>query len=444
MPYVADNIRNNLQRPARDSLAERASSLEQELQTPVRVMEVGDDRTVDRMMGTWTGASARMNNFPGFTEQQRDEDGITIMFYTWNAELDNTYYMTRVTEDYWPETLNNEQRRPRVVNNEVELECFTATPEAIANAEGVPLFVNDEDGLNPYGALYGARVLFLGCSAHSIAQWGNPDWDKWLYDPIRVAQNPERRAEMDRARQAKQRQAFTALMRDQGNVAIESLREQLDTDYTEFAEAQETIVNLKASLDQRNRQLSIMLSEGTELTEDQIAAEWAKLENMENIRSFYLGSHHVEQGGVNTMGHFLKFDTEFLWLTHPESGRELPLGEFAVTLDFGLNSTRIHNKTYRPRNTWDHPHVKEGRLCVAEYGPTITTLLRQRKLASMVNMMFRVLSTVTLEDAWGANNLPMWVEYDNGQRETKGWPVWTSDETVHPMLAQENTTEGAA
>lgn len=437
MAWIAPALLGNLNQENQDSLRDAIASFEQEIGAPVRVMEPGDTRIPSRMLGSWNGNSGNMRHYEGFTEEDRDERGISISFYTWNTEQgEPRYRMIQFPGDMFTRhgagQGGNTQRQAEAG---VELEWFTNSTEEVETAEGVALTF--DDNTEPWGALYGGRALYIGIGVYSVCRWGIPNWDAWLFQPIREAADPAVREEAARRREARSRRMFEELMQDQGNIAVTALRTELNMEYDQFAEAQERIVNLKANIDQRNRQLEILLEQDGELTPEQIEREWTSIHNIAGVRSVMFGQGSNVMANGNQMANpWMRIDTDDLWLEHPRNGRKLPLGQFSLFLNFGLHTVRINNNTMRMEGQWDHPHVREGKLCVGEYGPTITSLLRQRKLAAMTNMVFRILRGVNLDDRWGRNNIRLWLDHDDEQRRAHDWPAWVQGEETHPMLTQ--------
>lgn len=437
MAFIARNVERNLGTRRHKALQEAANQFEQDMAAPLRITQPGDTREIDRALTTWAGETGQVNYYPGFTEADIYERGVTIFMYGWEADLTQQIRRVTVPGNMWEDGADG-----------YFLEFYTAEAANITQRGGVPLTFPDQPD-QPWGSVYhNGRVLFIGAPVDMLNNYGRPMWNKWLFDPLREQADPAIREAAAQRREEIARRTFADIMKDQGNVAVETLREQMETQYEEFADAQEIATNLKATLDQNNRQLTLLLKQEGEMTDEQIRAEWDKLGTFPLLDSFTFGKQQAEVpfGEGYKECDYMRLRTKEIWLDDPENeGRKLPLGEYTITLNFGLNSVRIINDTRKQEGTWDHPHVRNGKLCVGEFGPTITNLLRQRKIGAMTNMLFRLLRIIRTEnDDWGRNALPVWRAADDQLREREGWPAWEPGEATHPLLArlqeQENTT----
>lgn len=449
MPHFADNIARQLNPRNYEDLQTQVREFEQSVGAPVRVLYPGDGRTVAGMLSGWSGSYANMDNYPGFTEQDRDDKGITIMFGSWNSEVhvgpsyyDNVYLPAEMFEEY-----------TRTREAEIEVRTPEMTVEQIENAGGIPLVAQRSNGADCiYGELYeNGRLVFLRMAVGQYTNWARGNYQALIFNAIMENFSEESREAARIRREEMQRELFTRLMEDQGNLAVIELRKRAADTSSIIGEAEVTLTNARIDAEQIGRQLAYLLDEQGELSREEIQEEWDAIQKHASVASFTMGKgggselerqrqrRRREERGEPAEGAqsnaWLKLKTKLLWITHPETGRKVPLGEFEITLDFGNNTLHIKNMTNaQQEGRWDHPHVERGRLCAADYGSTITELLRARKLAGMTGMVFAILKTLTMADVTAVNNMRQWEETDDRVRRENGWPAWQEGEDEHPMI----------
>lgn len=458
--YIADRV--NVPNNRRVEFEQHVQRLEDSFGAPVRVLQPEAKRTVEGHTRAWSGASALMEHYPGYTEQERDEKGLTILFSSYNeAHMGRSRWLTlRVpVTQYDPpiergEDLYWEIHRPEI------------TADQVREKGGEPLvFQSEEYGEQLYGEMYEGRVMFVHFAVNYVYEWnGNFKWDETFDMFMQYADPAARAAAQERERQ-RNRELFTQIVVDQGNAAVLDLRQQGAELTREKGELQERLVNLDADHKQVGEQLHILLTRQAELTDDEVKREWDALERNTQVERFVLGRttqqrretvaqrrqrQREERDGLippalDANVGYLKLYTKMLYITNPDNGREMPLGKMELVLDFGSNTLRIFNLTHKQENVWDHPHVNRGELCAADFRTTITQLLRQRKIAAMAAMVFNILRVITTEhDDWGRNNILTWEAVDDRWRQANGHPEWTADEEVHPLKAQEEAEAAEA
>jgi len=450
--FIAEHIRNNLNRVNFNHLKDAGEALEATIGAPVRFLMPEGPRTVDGYTRRWTGNSSSMEHYPGFTEEDRDDKGVTVLFSSYNEAHEGTarWRYLWVPATAW---------EPAYEAAPFEWELYlpeSMGPETIENMGGIPLNWHTEHGESTYGELHEGRVMFIAFAAGYPYNWGSWNWEQ-QFQPIVDNASPEARAAAAERMAARNREQFVQIIRDQGNIAITELRQKGAAVTQQIGEHQERLVNLLADKEQLGNQLAQLLASEGELTQEEIDREWELIEQNVNIERVMLGKtggvlprenrrqrenrEQEEREGlrnpVTQQVGYMKLYTRMLYLQNPETQREMPLGKMEITLDFGTNTLRIKNLTHRMENRWDHPHVSEEGLCDADFRTTITELLRQRQVAPMANMVFNILRVVTLTDPWGHNNLPLWEEADNRWRRENGHPEWSPDEDIHPLKAAE-------
>ncbi len=426
MSYIGGNIKEYLSRQNKDDLETAVNNLEQTAGVPIRFTMPGQTRRLSTALEPWTGATADMAHYPGHTEEERDTEGITIYCQSHNADAFDSplwrYQRYTLDSSYW---LNWTYDEPAVVEFEVP---GAATAEAIEAAGGIPLVATD--GEHPYAEIYeNGRAVYFRFNPSNFTNTARANWQTLLFDAIIENISPEARAEAQARRRAQVRETFQSLMIDQGNQEREQLRGRIDEMAVRVAEREETLVSERTRYNELNRQLAWFIENEGEMSEEQIQREWDALERHTKIEHFTLG-----QTGENR---WLKFTTEFLYLDHPVTGRKIPLGEYDVTLNFGRGYIRVNNKTQK-FGGWDHPHIEQGRICAGEFATTLTTLLQERKLAGLSNILFSIFGTLTMNDNVAVNNCSQFIAADDERRRQNNWPAWTEGEAEHPMvLAQQ-------
>lgn len=455
--YIADRVLNSLRPVSIDSLREAMQRLEDDVGAPVRILQPEDGREVQRNLSSWQGIAGEMGHYPGYTEEDRDERGITILSYAWNANL---------TGNEWrhiqaPLDLIGDNWRPRADQTEPpSFEVYGSTAPQIESSGGIPMLFDD----NPescWGAFYEQRLLYIHIYVGYIDRWGTPNWDHWFMDMIRESIDPEFRIQVEQRRQERQQSVFQQMMQEHGDHAIQELRERSAELGSTIGSCEQRLANDRSQFQTVGRQLDILLSDEDTMTDTQIGREWDALMRHTKVKTITFGEDRQEdpETGEVVDNPYMRVDSEDLWFTVPEVpdgrepyqggvwdhiGRHMPLGQFTITLNFGSGTTFIRNNTHRMGNRWDHPHVSEGQLCTGEFGRTITQMLQRRQLAPMLNMIFQILSVTTLTDEWGGRNILLWVEHDEELRREHDWPAWQADEEQHPLLVQqeqEDTTD---
>lgn len=463
MPFIQENITSRLGAQHRTDVINTFTEFEREIGAPVRIMQAGDSRTLSRSLQAWSGESANMKHYlDAFTPEQRDSTGITIHLASWNSEVNDAPGGFRYV--YLHEGLYKEWSRARsTVEFEVEAPDFSE--DDILAAGGVPLIARNNGWDNGWEAredeIYGEvyeRVAFLYFNLKQYTDWGRANYQELFLDALIENASEELREAARIRREAEQREVFTRMMEDQGNVQLVELRNKSADIARTRAEAEVTLTNAKIDAEQLALQLHYLIEQQGELSSEEIQSEWDAIRNHASVKTFTLGKsggdseeltererRRRENRGEDSTGltsSWLKLQTELLWIEHPRSGRKIPLGEFDIKLNFGVNTLEIKNRT-NPQGRWDHPHVENGRLCAADYASTITELLRKRKLAGMTGMVFSILKTLTMDDMTAVNNMKLWEENDDRVRRENGWPDWAEGEGEHPLLAADNAGEEA-
>lgn len=440
---IGSNIYNEYGTP--DALKELAESLESSLSAPVRMMWSGLEPVRVTGHSNWRGVSRE----PGHYSVDIEDDtfrtkGITFYIKAWReqGEMDprpanlHWFYGQTVSTD----GLFDSYRRDYAEGVEqvsIEHYGYSAEQADAAGATVVPIDVstNDEGVVPlPFAEVYAeGRCIIIGSMIYNLAYFGRINMEA-LSEAILAQHDPDVLAELYEKMSEESRLTFIEMMEDRGEASITEARTKCAEYGKQLAIAQETVVRAKGNLDSYGKQLEYLIeqSENDTLTDELINSEWNGIVgnvNVENFRAVKNGNHAI-----------LKVNTKHLWLTRPDNDRKLPLGKFAISMDFGENELRIFNKTMR-QEQWDHPHVSDGVICAAEYQSAITQLLRERKLAQMTNMMFSILGTVTLEDMWGHSNIKLWERADDQLRLDHGWDAWSEGEEEHPLRLEEIAAE---
>lgn len=457
MPFFDPAVRGSLNQHNMEDLVNQVTEFEQTIGAPIRVITPGGARTVSRNLTNWSGASGNMESYPGFTEQDRDDKGITILLGSWNSEAhvgEGQYEYL-----YFDEDMYNVFSRDR--ETEMEVRTPSVRAEAIEEHGGVPLVSHTRNGNESvYGEVYeNGRVVFLRITFGQYTNWGTANYQALIFNAIEENFSEEAREAANVRREEMQRELFTRLMEDQGNLAVIELRKKAADVSSIIGESEVTLTNARIDAEQIGKQLAYLLNEQGELSREEIKDEWEAIQKHSSVASFTIGKsgsngesdrqrrRREERGepvGDALTSAWLKLKTKLLWITHPQTERKVPLGEFEITLDFTNNTLLIKNLTNaQQEGRWDHPHVERGRLCAADYGSTITQLLRQRKLAGMTGMVFSILKTLTIADYTAVNNMRQFEETDDRVRRENGWPAWEADEEEHPMITtQEEDDDG--
>ena len=459
MPFLNEGLRDYIGHRQLPTLENALTELETQRGAPVRMLELGNEGR-DRAGHTrWQGGARQLTHYAeGTTEDDFAHKGITIFMRAWNNNGDDT----NGTEPEWfyrdfdlnaliAEPLGRYADGRENMTDNPNLEIYGYQATQIEGFDGAtPIIVG---GVEMGEVWDEGRCVYLNSGLYSLFGYGIPTWDKILVEPVVAAGDPELLAQIAQEQMERARNAFTLMMQDRGDTAITEARTRMAQFAIEAAEMQEKVVNALGNRDQYARQLAYLLDQEGDLTDEMVRQEWDGIANNAMIERFTAGHNEAEHDltGRMTENPYLKVFTKQLWITNPENHRKMPLGKYEVTMNFGANTLRIRNLTMPQHGAtainqqrWDHPHVQNGRLCTAEYATAITTLLRDRKLAQMTNMMFSILNTVTLNDDWGRNNIRLWEAADDELRTEKGWPAWTPDETEHPMvLAEQETTDNA-
>ena len=447
MAYIDSSVTGNLDQSNIEALQAALDELEVLRGAPVRAS--GSNFRGRNISGhtSWRGIYRELEHYaPGTTTDDFREKGITIFFSSWAEWPDNVPELDwecilEINPDQIIETWNRRyENGNRGKPESLTLEIYKRQDTEIDQNPDVVPFIFEPTGTY-IGELHDdARCLCLGWEYRNLWGYGTINWKMLLTDPLAIYADPEAVERFNANVAERSRIAFKAMVQDRGNVAINEARKKMDEFAVTAAEAQEELVNAIANRDQYAHQLTYLLDRGDALTEEMIDREWNGIVNNVNVERFIAKNEGAQQ--------ILKVFTKDLWLTNPDNGRKLPLGKYEVRLNFSDNNLRIKNLTLpqfgggawgaREYVRWDHPHVREGKLCTAEYATAITQLLRDRHLAQMTNMVFSILNTVTMEDDWGRNNILLWEAADDEMRREKGWPQWEDGETEHPMvLAQE-------
>lgn len=459
MPFIEPNIASQINARNLTDLQSAVHEFELTIGAPVRVLKPEASRTVTRMVDNWSGQSANMEYYPNFTEQDRDEKGYTILMGSYNADVQGGhegYRWCYLDQRFYPNWNRNSTAA------EIEVRLPEINPGLVEQADGIPLSADTERNGEPitttYGELYD-RIAFLIFTPYQVTNWGAVDWSALLFDHIIENISPEAKAAADQRRAEVAREAFTRMMEDQGNMAIIELRKKADQISTRRGELEELLVNAKHDQQQIGTQLTYLLDSEGEMTAAEINAEWDAIARHAKVKSFTCGKAAVqsqqveaprrrrrsEEGretGSELLGGWLKIRTEPLFLIRPDTKRKVPLGEYEITMHFGANSLSIKNVTNaQSEGHVDHPHVAGGRLCAADYGTTITELLRKRKLAGMTGMVFNILATLTMSDGTAVGRFRLFEEADDRVRRENGWPAWEDGEDEHPSLQDSQSGE---
>jgi hypothetical protein len=179
-------------------------------------------------------------------------------------------------------------------------------------------------------------------------------------------------------------------------------------------------------------QLDILLDQSGEMDSDSIMREWDAIVRHEKVDAFRIDRNHMrsDETGDIVDNPRIRISTKDLMIRNPRTDRIMPLGRFDIHLNFGAGNVRFHNRTLI-LGGHDHPHIRDGQLCAGDFATTLTTLLRQRRLAGLVNMVFQVLGVITPTDDWGRLVL-MWEEHDDDRRRQNGWAPWRQGEAEYP------------
>jgi len=456
MPYFDERLSRNFSAVNVRAIEQAATELETARAAPVRVIAGTGDRFSIENHNHWRGyvRSERYYSVP-IADHTFAESGITWYInaypelYIPGHEAEWTY------ATFAPDEVLEARNARGEETESCELELLRFTDEAMdeflsahPEVSWQPIELDDINGNTArMGELFdNGRLIFAGFGVQNLNYWGIAKWKELFCDPAVLLGDPNLMREAAERQAEASRQAFIRMMEDRGDATITECRKARDNYAIEVAKAQEAIVIAEGNRNSYDRQLEYLLDQldGDELTDAMVNEEWEGITRNVNVDHFLAGENRAtaenvwgeREGGREVPNPYLKVFTKHLWLTNPESGRKLPLGEFEVTMNFGTNQLRIKNLTRRGSReglNWDHPHVRESRLCSAEYTTAITTLLRDRKLANMTNMMFTILGTVTLNDPWGRNNIRIWEQMDDEERQSKGWSPWSADEDEHPL-----------
>lgn len=455
MPFLNRSVRDYLDRQNYPKFQETLGDLEATLGVPIRALHLGQEARDRAGHTTWRGAARELQHYAeGTTEEDFHEKGITIFLSSWNDNNDDRpggvapgwQYGQFNIDDMVTAGRGRYETGGDPLPHDQQLEYYGYTTEQIAQMDCIGV---EENGVHVVDLWDQGRCVYVSPALFVAANYGYIDWFKYITEPIQQATDPEALARAREAMAERARIAFTAMMEDRGDAAIEEARQKAAQYAIEAAELQEKLVNAHGNREQYARQLMFLLEQEGDLTEEMVTKEWEGITRNVNVERFTAGQNRAEDAFVQRENPWLKVFTKDLFLTNPNTGRKLALGKYEVTMNFGSNTLRIRNLTMpqhggtgfdaaRAREgvgQWDHPHVLNGKLCTAEFATAITQLLRDRKLAQMTNMMFSILGTVTLDDNWGQHNIRLWEEADTNLRAEKGWPAWTADETEHPMEA---------
>jgi hypothetical protein len=436
-------------------LSEVLGEMEAERNAPIRVIFGREGGRALNRIHSWNGESGNVEHYqPGTTSDDLRESGITIISHGYNDALNPTGVRY---ESISSGLLVDEWRRNYNANEYPTCKFRVNGPDegAIEGAGGIPLKLDDK----LIGEIYdNGRALFTHFNFTQIDGYGLPNFEPLLLGPLREFASPEAIAAARQRNEERQRQVFARMMQERGDAALVNINQERDQVAGRLGTVQEEMVNLNATRDQLDAQLAYLLAQRGEMEAEAIDREWSAITRNVNVERFTIGQDQAEVYPRGMQANtWLKVYTKDLWFTNPENNRKMPLGKFEIKMNFGANTLEIHNITNQQQgnnnggvfnaneNTkWDHPHVREGKLCTAEFATAITQQLRDRQLAGMTNMLFTILRTVTLEDNWGRNNVLLWEQADDRYREQNNWPAWTPDETEHPALAdaQEETNNG--
>lgn len=449
MAHIAEHILSNLSQRDRGILISAVNEFEQEAAAPVRVLKPNAGRTATRSLSNWLGDSSRMNQYPGFMEEDCETKGITILTSSYNSEA----HVSPPNYNYLH--LPNDVFANYVADTEVEVHTPNMTTGHIEAAGGISLWCVYNDVTYVYGEIYeNGRVSFLPMSFESCFVYGDLDFSALLFNAILDNASDEARAAALIRRESIQREIFTRMMEDQGNIIITDLRNKIAETSSTIGETEVQLTNARFDANQMGQQLAHLIEDQGTLSTEEINEEWDAIQKHTSVKSFFLGKSSNDQEGetarqcrrreergesvdrTSELGAYLQLRTELLWIEHPETGRKIPLGEFEISMKFGNNVLSIKNLS-NSQGRWDHPHVESNMLCAADYGSTITTLLRERKLSSLTGIVFSILKTLTMTDITAVNNMKLWEEDDDRKRRENDWPAWSSTEVEHPLLLEE-------
>jgi hypothetical protein len=424
MAYIHSRVSGNISSANLRTLREQVGNLEQELGVPIRVVQSLRARTINTLMNDWTGDAAVLTNYPdGTTAEDLRERGLTISFFQACTDIPGTAqdydYGQFFNDDFFDGDTGHETARryqyehmvyggPR--NGDANLpdavgEHALALPHGLHEQDGGPGGAGGNMGENAICVGFDNRLVLWGITPYSLSRYGPINWEYLLcFDYFREGADPEARAAALARRQAAQERWFYEAIRDRGNDPVTTLRQEIAEHAEQLAEAQATIVNHKESAKQKQRQLDILLEADGDMTAEEAAREYRLImqnEKVEDITTSGSGNDKI-----------MTVHTVALDITDPTSRRTVPLGKFAIKLDFRNNMVHVHNKTMRQADMWDHPHVRHGRLCARDYQTTITEKLRRRELSGMVGMLFHILRTVTAGDDW-ARSIQYWLQAED-------------------------------
>lgn len=455
MAFVADRVIHGMRPNVAQLFRNAVTQFEADVGAPVRVLEPGDGREPAQHLRRWSGTSGSMEHYPGHTEEDRNERGITILSHSWNSTIDTGgwRYINAPAEiiDEWRPRYR-EEARP-----EIQFEVYGPNADQITSAGGEPMVYPGTNSV--WGELYEQRLLFIHINLAYIDNYGTADWNWWFMDALRENADPELRAAAAARRQEEQRTVFAQMMQEQGDNALRELRERSAVLGSDMGRMQQELANTESQFRTVGRQLDVLLADDPEVTQEAINAEWEAILNHSRVRSVRLGTERGElpDGSEGDLPYMI-VESDDLWITVPElqqgrrrynertaeiEGRHMPLGQFSIKLNFGNTTTHIRNNTMRMENRWDHPHVSEGELCTGDFGRTMVNMLQRRQLAPMVSMIFQILNVTTLHDEWGGRNILLWAEADDQLRRDNGWPAWQSGEERHPLLVQQDQEQEA-
>ena len=431
MAYIQDNIAGQINRHMMANFRETLDSFEQAVAGPIRVlgpMQGQQGRSLSFCSSPWRAGSQPTSptHHPNWTAEDIAERGFTILFgdfvreFGRNVDVDTVY-----VEDEWY-TQSNRDLENRYLYDVPDLRGRQNDAwRDYVREHGEPA-MRLSTGYGGAGEVATMmlvdRTLFISFPLNGIYQYARRDRAdndngtftyhmNWEYAQQFVieAMDPEARERAAEARRERDRLWFHEALRDRGNVVIRTLRHEIEDSTLRLIEAQRTVSEETTTLTQRQQYLDTLLDQGEdEITQEradgelQAILDHAKVERIE-VRNINTTDPAT---GQRTRTQCLDVWTVPLDITVPSSGETVYLGKFKITFDFGRSRVTVHNLDNaqddgRGNGRIDHPHVRNGDLCAAEYASTITTLLRRREPASAVNMLIHILGQVTERDDWG-------------------------------------------
>lgn len=207
---------------------------------------------------------------------------------------------------------------------------------------------------------------------------------------VELTVNEELAAQLRVAKVERDRQRFVDQVTGRLDRGVEDARQIIGQHEHQLVTAQQQAEQARARLVEEQEKLDLMLARREEgANEERILAEWEALQRHAKITEVTWITPTI-----------LQAKTDLITVPLGSTGEPIPIGEFAVKMDFAQPSVTFHNLTDQ-RNGRDHPHITNGRMCTGEVGPNLDRLLREKQVGAAMNLAIRSLGTYHPADSYG-------------------------------------------